>query len=685
MKNLYRPEIDGLRALAVIAVIFNHFNKELLPGGFLGVDIFFVISGYVITSSLATREHKSLKDFFQGFYARRIKRLMPALIVCVSMTCLVGFLFIPPAPEFTTTWRTGVAAVFGLSNLYLFNRSTDYFTASTELNLFTQTWSLGVEEQFYLIFPLIFWFSGFFRNRPHARRNLLLAMLLLSAASLCTYLWLSTINQPAAYFLMPARFWELGLGCITFLALNTQRELPRFFVRAGAFLATPLLFSVIILFTQSMSLANSTILVVLLTSLLLATIESNSRIYNVLTWKPIVFIGLISYSLYLWHWSVLAISQWTIGIHPWTIPIQLGLILGLSVISNRYVENKFRYTTWPISKIRFIGYGIGASFACAGLLYILGEPLKGRLYTGKLDAIENQIHQGGIDGTSINESNCSWWNGEGPLLNESKSLCSLKSKTGNNRQRIIVLGDSHAGHLVGLLKRLHFDEDFPIRLLYVHSQPVPLVQGNLKTLEKRRDYETQRLIIKETLSDLHQGDILVLSNFILNAFNPDNTAGLEGSSLHDRSDEVILRNAAFRGWLKELDHLAKIVRLKQAKLVLFAPLPEFRSEPFPAAVCAEEWFRKSLSENCKLYANRRELKSRIDDLKSGIKPVELRNKNFFLYDPFPVICPAEPVCSNYLNGTRVFLDKHHLNNTAGEYLHRDFIRFLVDKKLAQID
>ena len=128
-KSKYRPEIDGLRAFAVVAVIINHFNKDLLPSGYLGVDIFFVISGYVITSSLAGRESKNFLDFLTGFYERRIKRLMPALVVFVLITSILICLF---NPDPTLALKTGGTSLFGLSNLYLLKQSTDYFAQSTE-------------------------------------------------------------------------------------------------------------------------------------------------------------------------------------------------------------------------------------------------------------------------------------------------------------------------------------------------------------------------------------------------------------------------------------------------------------------------------------------------------------------------------------------------------------------------
>ena len=148
----YRPEIDGLRAFAVATVIINHFNKDILPGGYLGVDIFFVISGYVITSSLFDRSSKDFKDFVVGFYERRIKRLVPALSAFLLITGFVICLF---DPKPFNQLEIGKWAAIGLSNISLYNMSIDYFAESTELNVFTHTWSLGVEEQFYILFPFL--------------------------------------------------------------------------------------------------------------------------------------------------------------------------------------------------------------------------------------------------------------------------------------------------------------------------------------------------------------------------------------------------------------------------------------------------------------------------------------------------------------------------------------------------
>ena len=225
IKSRYRPEIDSLRAFAVIAVIINHFNKEILPNGYLGVDIFFLISGFVITSSLYQRPSKNFKDFISGFYERRIKRLVPALSVFVLIMS-IAICILNPSPAISLL--TGLTSLFGLSNLYLIKNSTDYFAISTEFNVFTHTWSLGVEEQFYILFPFLVWFSGFGRQTKNGARNLFLIVGALTITSLIGFFYLYPINQPVAYFSMPTRFWEMATGCLIFIIFQKYASIEQF-------------------------------------------------------------------------------------------------------------------------------------------------------------------------------------------------------------------------------------------------------------------------------------------------------------------------------------------------------------------------------------------------------------------------------------------------------------------------
>jgi len=175
----YRTEIDGLRAIAVIAVIANHFNSHVLPCGFLGVDIFFVISGYVITSSIASREYISFLDFLGGFYYRRIIRLAPSLVIFTIFTIAIFYLFADPYANTTlSATRTALSSLAGVSNIYLYKQSTNYFGLLAEINPFMHTWSLGVEEQFYLLFPFLIYFSGFRGNKANSSKIFLVLLIL---------------------------------------------------------------------------------------------------------------------------------------------------------------------------------------------------------------------------------------------------------------------------------------------------------------------------------------------------------------------------------------------------------------------------------------------------------------------------------------------------------------------------
>ena len=354
-QSRYRPEIDGLRAFAVVAVIINHFNKDILPGGYLGVDIFFVISGYVITSSLCGRPNKDFKDFISGFYQRRIKRLVPALTVFVLITSIAICVF-NPSPDLSL--RTGMTSLFGLSNLYLLKQSTDYFAESTELNVFTHTWSLGVEEQFYILFPLLVWFSGFGRQTKNGARNLFLVVGALTIGSLVGFLNLYPTNQPAAYFLMPSRFWEMAAGCMIFIGFQKRVSIEQILEKVPPLLVLTSIVGIMYLPTKLA--AASTIAVVALSSILIACLKKQTAAQKVFTNPKVVYIGLISYSLYLWHWGVLSISRWTVGIHWWTVPLQVALMLGLAVVSYRWIETPLRKGNWFGKRWKTLIVGVGS-------------------------------------------------------------------------------------------------------------------------------------------------------------------------------------------------------------------------------------------------------------------------------------------------------------------------------------
>ncbi len=277
----YRSDIDGLRAIAVISVIINHFNKGLMPSGYLGVDMFFVISGYVISMSLLNRSQDGFINFLLWFYERRIKRILPALVICVLITSILICL-LDQNPD--VSLRTGIASLFGFSNIYLFNLAVDYFSPSTEINVFTQTWSLGVEEQFYLIYPFLILF---FYKAKNGDRNLYLMISIVSAASMAGFIFIYNINQPAAFFLMPYRLWELGSGCVLFLVSTHNAKFTKSSSKGSVILLAAIIATFFI--PNSYSILT-TILIVLLTVLLIGVTPPKSATYTILT-LPVINYG----------------------------------------------------------------------------------------------------------------------------------------------------------------------------------------------------------------------------------------------------------------------------------------------------------------------------------------------------------------------------------------------------------
>lgn len=199
----YQPYIDGLRAWAVLSVMLYHLDARWLPGGFSGVDIFFVISGFVVSASVADRGPMPFGQFLLCFYARRARRILPALVVALLATALISALFIPAAYLSDRNRTTGLLAFFGLSNVILGAPGGDYFSPKAEFNPYTHTWSLGVEEQFYLLFPLLFWAWLAGGKRRYASSALFAAAL---GASLAWTVWAGPAKHAQAFYLIFGRF-----------------------------------------------------------------------------------------------------------------------------------------------------------------------------------------------------------------------------------------------------------------------------------------------------------------------------------------------------------------------------------------------------------------------------------------------------------------------------------------------
>jgi len=364
----YRADIDGLRALAVIPVVFYHFHVAPFRGGFVGVDIFFVISGYLITA-LIHAEMQTGEYSLAGFYERRVRRILPALFAVLSASAVAALWLL--FPEDLSRFGESMAATAIFASNFDFWQQSGYFDTAAESKPLLHTWSLAVEEQFYLVFPLLL---GLFRTAP--RRVLLLLTGGLAVASFAFGVWAVRSYPIMAFYLAPSRIWELMLGAI--LALGAFPAAPRWLAELLSVVGLALLGLAVFGFSPDSAMPGENALLPCGGAALLIYANGGGRtvIAKALSWQPVVFVGLVSYSLYLWHWPIFVFARYE-SFAPLRIDQALAWIalsVGLAVLSWRFIERPFRDRRRFSRRAVFAyaGTGIVACLAFGGALVATG-------------------------------------------------------------------------------------------------------------------------------------------------------------------------------------------------------------------------------------------------------------------------------------------------------------------------
>lgn len=332
----YRPEIDGLRAVAVIAVLIFHVDPGWLKGGFLGVDVFFVISGFLMTSIIQGRIENgsfSLKEF----WLRRIRRLYPALLAMVGVVALLGGVILTN-PERADLFQQSMAAIFSFSNILLWRTTGGYWDSDSENIALLHTWSLSLEEQFYVVFPVLLLIFHRF-----ARKHLSGVVFLLTAVSIALCVYVTPDSRSAAFYLLPTRLWELLFGAMLslksgcLLRFAAKQYMPGVIATCG----------LILIFLSFWFIEDTKgfpgiypIAACIGTVAIIGFGESDSLVKRFLSLKPINYIGRISYSLYLWHWPIIVFSRYVSPTYNPTFIVAGSL--GLASLSYHFIENPFR-------------------------------------------------------------------------------------------------------------------------------------------------------------------------------------------------------------------------------------------------------------------------------------------------------------------------------------------------------
>jgi peptidoglycan/LPS O-acetylase OafA/YrhL len=375
----YRRDIDGLRAISVLAVVAFHIQHSLLPGGFLGVDVFFVISGYLITG-IIWREAQERRFSIAKFYERRIRRIMPALLVALACTTLASLIFLLPL-DLVGQAKSVFATLAFVANVYFWRDTANYFGGAAEEKPLLHMWSLGVEEQFYIFFPLLLALLV-----RYARRSAPWIVLALAAGSFL--LNVAAVKFGGAYpafYMLPTRAWELGAGA--FVSLLPRSETPR--PMAGfvaGWIGLALVVFGITAKSEAMSAIPSTAAVVCGAAMILwagadGRAGKGAGVSRLLGLAPFVFFGLISYSLYLWHWPIIVLSKYFL-VRNLTLGegiAALTLMIASATLSWRFIERPFRSKTITVRTVLLWTGGGAIAVALLAAAMILGHGFPRRL------------------------------------------------------------------------------------------------------------------------------------------------------------------------------------------------------------------------------------------------------------------------------------------------------------------
>ena len=433
----YRADIDGLRALAVVPVLLYHTGVPGFPGGFVGVDIFFVISGYLICGMI-DGDIRNGSFSLSNFYKRRALRILPALFVMFLVTSVLAYFYCLPV-ELEDYAKSLASAVGSISNVY-FAGTAGYFDAPAETKPLLHTWSLGVEEQFYLIVPLLMLLA--WRMIPKRAGLLFAGAAVLSFAAAFA---VSYRNETFVFYLTPFRAWELALGALLSIGFIPAPQ-SNFVRNACGATGMLLLLGAILLGSSTAPLLLMTSLAGIGATLVIASSERGpSAVGRLLSLRPLVFIGLISYSLYLWHWPLIVFQRTDAMLVPGTSGATAKLVLiaasiGVAWLSWKFVEIPFRSKAKDVSTAAVFSFASTAMISVAALCGLVlvedGAPFR---FPDRVVAIAAYL---GYDPSAAFRSEHCYLSTNRQRLDVER--CMTPDPT---RPNYLLVGDSHAAHL----------------------------------------------------------------------------------------------------------------------------------------------------------------------------------------------------------------------------------------------
>jgi peptidoglycan/LPS O-acetylase OafA/YrhL len=636
----YRSDIDGLRALAVLPVVLFHAKLGPFSGGFVGVDVFFVISGYLITGVILGDMRDGVYSIVT-FYERRIRRIIPMMVATVAATLTAAaVLFLPH--DFREVGETGAAALLFSSNIF-FLLTSGYFERAAELNPLLHTWSLAVEEQFYVVFPLIL-----YALHKFAPRRALAGVVTIGVVSFAASIWMTAVYPTFAFYMLPTRAWELMLGSALSFGVALPGSAP---VRnAMSVLGVALIMAAVLTYSNETPFPGWAAAVPCLGAALIiyAGGEEPSWAGRVLSLRPLVWFGLISYSLYLWHWPVLVFLRYVAMREPGTLTVivaMLGTVL-LSAASWRYIEQPFRRRGHP--------FGRAAIFALAAASVFVTLSTAATVY--RLDGVARRmpssvlaIADTGADYAPYRE-HCLYWPHDEIVRGH---LCdqTLGARPSGDPS-FILWGDSHGDAISPMLSAVAARENvYGLDATFAGCPP-----GLGLTVAFSPDCALFNELVLRVLKERHIPTVVLAARWALYAegsrygfFEP----GLPLSVEERRMSGAPALEAALDQTLSALSALHEHV-------IVVGPIPEIRYD-VPSTLARQAFFHRTFP----LGPSRSEFLDR----QALVLPMleRLRQKyGFQLIRPDEVLCGR--TCAVTGDGKPLYYDSHHLSTYGAHFL-----------------
>jgi peptidoglycan/LPS O-acetylase OafA/YrhL len=640
VKAGYLPHLDGLRAIAVGLVVLHHAGITWIPGGFIGVDVFFVLSGYLITGQIVKNLGEQ-RFSFKDFYQRRLRRLAPAYLA-VAFVSLIAAYFILLPQDFIYHCKVAALAFLSLSNFYLANTTGGYFAAAVEEIPLLHTWSLAVEEQYYLVWPVML--IGL--ARINSARLKTVALLGLFALSLWFSVWYTPVNAERAYYLLPTRFHELlAGGLLAFYGASLPR-LKSWQQELVSLAGLAMIIVPALIYSSDTLFPSWRALIPCLGTVMLVYAGQHAPFTGrLLTLKPMIGLGLISYSLYLWHWPIFSFTQYATGsldLVKGTVGIALAVLL--SWLTWKFIEQPFRFK-WRLDGkqlLRYVYLAPAAVLLLALAIVRVGDGFIGRFGDDAVRAVEAMDSEPGkhrVDCPADNTLPCA---------------------------DILLAGDSHAEHFGDFMSVLSADAGLTLQVNMRAGCPAlwEIIPTYIKNGRPDTDYKCVDRS-HDLYPQMHRYKYVALAGYWSIAdLKPDRYF------ISDQKNPELSQAVTHRVMTRAFhDSIERIVEAGSVPVLIrdnpTAPDELFNCSrrkllPFYNQPC--EFSREEIDE-VQMFANQL-----IDQLVVAYPQI-------IVIDPNAIIC-ADDVCRTELDGVPIYRDDDHLNRIGSETLGEIYVREL---------